>query len=315
MLKINSSRAWGAGLFAVIVSLGLAAQTPAPKANPDQLRQDVEFLAAIQPPRNFDHVDSLNRAAAYIRSRLEQIGWTVAEQAYEVQGRVYKNLIVRLGPAQGERIVVGAHYDVCDDLPGADDNGSGVAGLLEIARLLWPMQASLNHPVELVFFTLEEPPNFGEATMGSAVHARSLAAAKIPVKLMISLEMIGYFGDGENTQDYPLDLLRWFYPTTGNFIGIVGRTREFFLAKHLGRLFAQGSTLPVQTIGAPRFLEGVDWSDHANYWDAGYPAVMVTDTAFARNHNYHKATDTPDTLDYARAAEVVNGVLSIIRRD
>lgn len=289
------------------------AQNSVPKASPETLKKHVESLAAIQPPRNFDHVESLNRAAAYIRMHLEQFGLRPTEQTYTVRGETYKNISVFLGPANGERTVVGAHYDVCDDLPGADDNGSGVAGLLEVARLLSMNQASLKGPLELVFYTLEEPPNYGGTTMGSYVHAQSLVEQKVPVKLMISLEMIGFFGDTEGSQDYPLSVLSWFYPNKGNFIGLVGRPKEFFLVRRLAKMFSSETSLPVSTIGAPRFIEGIDWSDHGNYWDAGYSAVMITDTAFARNKNYHQPTDTPNTLDYARMGEVVNGVLGILR--
>ncbi|MBX2989353.1 MAG: M28 family peptidase [Bdellovibrionaceae bacterium] len=301
-------------LGAVLLSVTGAARSGQPgpeRARPALLQQHVEFLAALQPARRFGQVESLNRAAAYIQARLTEMGLPSTEQAYQVEGETYQNIRVLLGPAQGKRLVIGAHYDVCEDQPGADDNASGVAGLLELARLLAPVQKNLPRPVELVFYTLEEPPQFDTENMGSHVHAQSLLAENIPVQMMLSVEMIGYFSDAPDSQHYPLNALRWFYPTVGNFIGFVARPSEGFLVHRLKRVFAARTDLPTQAIGAPRLLEGVDWSDHRNYWDAGYTAAMVTDTSFARNPHYHKVSDRPETLDYRRMAQTVDGLFGV----
>jgi Zn-dependent M28 family amino/carboxypeptidase len=212
----------------------------------------------------------------------------------------------------GARIVVGAHYDTAGPHPGADDNASGVAGLLELARLL--DGADLARPVELVGYPLEEPPYFSTSKMGSAVHARSLREQGVAVRAMLSLEMIGYFTDEPNSQALPLSLLRPFYPSEGNFIAVVGRWGwgQRRLVRTVRDGMQDATPLPVHSINAPRLVPGVAFSDHRNYWQAGYDAVMITDTAFYRNPHYHAPSDTPETLDYGRMAQVVDGVRGAI---
>ncbi|HEY6125844.1 MAG TPA: M28 family peptidase, partial [Steroidobacteraceae bacterium] len=227
----------------------------------------------------------------------------------EADGKQFRNLIARFGPREGPLIVIGAHYDSCGDTPGADDNASGVAGLLELARLL-ALQPP-KHSVELVAYTLEEPPYFRTESMGSFVHARSLAQAKREVRLMLSLEMIGFFRDGPDTQDYPLAPLGLLYPDRGDFIAIVASFGDFRATRRVKALFRGASDLPAVSINSPRSVQGVDFSDHASYWHFEMPAMMITDTAFMRNPNYHQAGDTPDTLDYVRMAKVVRAVHAV----
>jgi Zn-dependent M28 family amino/carboxypeptidase len=185
-----------------------------------------------------------------------------------------------------------------------------VAGLIELANLLG--RSSPPMKVELVAYTLEEPPFFRSEYMGSAVHARSLKRAGVSVRAMFSLEMIGYFSDDEGSQHFPNPLLRLFYPTKGNFISVIGKLGQGLLVRKIKGAMKGASSLPVYSINAPRSIPGVDFSDHMNYWDAGYPAVMVTDTAFYRNPHYHMAEDTAEKLDYGRMAQVVEGVYAAV---
>jgi Zn-dependent M28 family amino/carboxypeptidase len=195
-------------------------------------------------------------------------------------------------------------------LPGADDNASGVAGLIELARLLGAQPPPVR--VELVAFSLEEPPYFGSTGMGSSVHAESLRKQNIRVKAMFSLEMIGYFSDAPNSQHFPAAVLSALYPSTGNFISVVGRVSDWSLVRRTKAAMRNASPLPVYSINAPTFIPGVDFSDQKNYWHAGYSAVMITDTAFYRNRNYHTALDTEEKLDYKRMAMVVEGVYAAV---
>lgn len=281
------------------------------QANKEILRQHVEKLAASDPPRNFAYPESLKKTAEYIVQKFEESGLKAEMPSFKIRKNTYYNVVTELGPKEGEAIVIGAHYDVCDDLPGADDNASGTAGLLELARMLAPIQDKLTRPVILVAYTLEEPPNFRAPTMGSVFHAKSMKEAGRTIKLMLSIEMIGYFKDEPDSQKYPLPAFKLLYPTVGNFISIIGRPNEFWIMRQAKAIFMSATDIPTYTANVPAAVPGVDYSDHLSYWNLGYPAVMVTDTAFMRNENYHKATDLPDTLDYERMAEVVNGIFAI----
>jgi Zn-dependent M28 family amino/carboxypeptidase len=195
-------------------------------------------------------------------------------------------------------------------LPGADDNASGVAGLIELAYLLGKQQLPVR--VELIAYTLEEPPYFRTEHMGSAVHAAALRKEDVNVKLMICLEMIGYFSDEPRSQEFPASFFGAFYSSQGNFIAVVGRFGDGLLVRRIKGAMRGGTSLPIYSINAPTFVPGVDFSDQLNYWNAGYDAVMITDTAFFRNPNYHTAQDTADKLDYKRMAMVVEGVYAAI---
>lgn len=300
-----------------------------PEVDPARLRAHVRHLSVDFYPRSFDHETQIEAAARYILDAFKAAGASVSVQDVAVEEATYKNVIARFGPQSGPLLVIGAHYDSHADAsveiadsrgyspathtPGADDNASGVAGLLELARLLGrkpPSQA-----VELVAYTLEEPPHFRTEHMGSVRHARALVEAGREVRLMLSLEMIGYFSDEPESQRYPVAAMEHLYPERGDFIALVGRLGNFAQMREARAWMAGATTLPVYSINAPSFVPGIDFSDHRSYWAEGYPALMVTDTGFYRNRHYHLAGDTFDRLDYARMAKVVQAVHAVVQQE
>ncbi|MEN7973817.1 MAG: M28 family peptidase [Verrucomicrobiota bacterium] len=280
--------------------------------DPIRLQTHVSMLSETFAPRNYMCLWNLEKTAGYISNHFAQANGKMSEQVYEVEGRKYRNVIVSFGPETGPRIVVGAHYDSCGNTPGADDNASGVAGLIELAYLLG--QAELNQRIELVAYTLEEPPFFASGNMGSARHAYMLRKSGVDVEAMLCLEMIGYFSDREGSQRFPSPLLRMIYPDTGNYIAIIGSMGDRKLAKQVKISMRSAADLPVHCMCAPKGYPGIDFSDHRNYWNNGYTAVMITDTAFMRNPAYHGSSDTTDSLDYDRMAKVVQGVYEAVVR-
>ncbi len=302
-------------LYLAIAFFCMSFMPPAPTlTNPsaERLHRDVQFLTSIQPARNHAHVASLNKAADYIQTEFEKLDCRVEVQMFIVAGKSYKNVVASFGREDAERLIVGAHYDVCEDQPGADDNASAVAGLLETARLLNANKPKPNYRIDFVAYSLEEPPYFATENMGSAVHAKSLYDAKVPVKAMICYEMIGYFSDKPNSQQFPDPALSKIYPTTGNFIIVVGLNGQETFTKKVYSLMKANSSIDVQTISFPVAQGLAGLSDHRNYWKYNYPAVMINDTSFLRNPHYHKKSDTIDTLDFKKMAEVVRGAYAAI---
>jgi hypothetical protein len=277
-------------------------------ADPSRLRSDVEALTGLPGYRCFERPDDLDRAAEWARSALEESGLPVEEQSFDVGGRGFRNFFARYGPVGAPILVVGAHYDVCGEQPGADDNASAVAGLLELARLLARHGPDVAYRIELALWPLEEPPNYRTPSMGSAVHASSLADSNAEVSGMICLEMLGYFTDEPGSQYFPVPGMGLLYPSRGNFIAVVGNGSSWGFTRGVKARMAGATELPVRSINAPALLPGVDFSDHYNFWKQGWDAVMITDTAFYRNPNYHRMTDTPNTLDFEGMAQVVTGV-------
>lgn len=321
MVTITKILAWLVVLAAVVVGAGLIVlvqpfvtpmpSTP-PPVDPSRLETHVRRLSVDFHPRRYDRPDNLERAVQYITDELTAAGAAVSTQDIVVAGKSYRNVIARFGPATGPLLVIGAHYDSYRMTPGADDNASGVAGLLELARLL--RQTPPPRPVELVAYAFEENPRSGNADMGSAWHARALREANREVRLMLSLEMIGYFTDAPGSQRFPAPGLSFIYPDRGDFIALVGKLSDFGAMREVKAAMSGATTLPVHSLNSPRKVPGIENSDHVNFWDAGYPALMVTDTAHLRNPNYHKADDTWQTLDYRRMSMVVQGVFAISRR-
>ena len=273
----------------------------------DRLYADVKTLTSIQPPRNYQNLNSLNRIADYIANEFKKLDCKVEFQNFKADGNEYKNVIASFGVQKGERIIVGAHYDVCGAQPGADDNASAVAGLLETARMLHQNKPPLKYQIDFVAYSLEEPPYFATQQMGSAVHAKYIHDSKIPVRAMICYEMIGYFSDKPNSQEFPDPLLKKIYPNTGSFIVVVGKTGQEAFTEKVKRLMKANSSIDVQSINFPVSNGIAGLSDHRNYWKYDYNAVMINDTSFLRNPNYHRTSDTIDTLDFNKMAEVVKG--------
>ncbi|NVO32442.1 M28 family peptidase [Hymenobacter sp. P5342] len=295
----------------LLLALPALAQTPADTA---RLRRHLVALTTTPQPRNYQHLASLNQAADYITAELAAAGGRPTAQAYEVQGQTYRNVLASFGPETGARLVIGAHYDVCGEQPGADDNGTGVAALLELARLLG-QQPALPYRIDLVAYTLEEPPFFRTPQMGSYVHAKSLHEAGVPVRGMVALEMLGYYDDRRGSQDYPFGPLKWVYGSRGNYVTVAQKLGNGRFGRTFARRYKTAATLPVKRFKAPAWMPGIDFSDHLNYWHFGYPAVLLTDTAFYRNKHYHQPTDTLARLDMRRLALAVDALLAVVLHD
>ena len=301
-----------AGLAGIILTPSVTAADEAKRmrVSRDKLYRHVEFLTAVDGYRHYANIPGLLRCIDYIHGELAVANGRITLQDYRVQDQTYQNIICSLGPADGPRIIVGAHYDVCGPQPGADDNASAVAGLLEIARLMGASAGGLRYRLDLVAFCLEEPPFFGTPNMGSYAHARSLRDRNATVKEMICLEMIGFFSERENSQTFPIPLMRWFYPTRANFIAVVSNLRNWNLVRRIQRDMQMGSDIEVCKLSAPAIVPGVGLSDHSSYWEFGFPAVMITDTAFYRNSNYHQNSDTIETLDFEKMSKVVDAIIA-----
>jgi Zn-dependent M28 family amino/carboxypeptidase len=282
-----------------------------PPVSPDRLKTHVRMLSETLHPRSVEELDNLEAVADYVHGQFAAAGAAVADQWFENRGEKYRNVIARFGPAEGPLLIIGAHYDSFEATPGADDNASGIAGLIELARLL--VRHPPRQPVELVAYTLEEPPHFQTPAMGSAYHAASLRAAGRSVSLMLALEMIGWFSNAPGSQTYPVPGMNLLYPSQGNFIAIIGRFSDWAHTRQVKAAMTGASDLPVHSINTSVLIPGVDFSDHLNYWNEGYAALMITDTAFYRNPNYHEAKDTYDTLDYERMAKVVQSVFAVVQ--
>jgi Zn-dependent M28 family amino/carboxypeptidase len=285
------------------------ANLPANPVDPHVLREHVEMLSQRLLPRDDRHPENLAKVADYIAASLKSAGARVTFEEFTVNNQLYNNVIADYGPGDGPVIVIGAHYDTAGEQPGADDNASGVAGLLELGRLLDGKR--LDTKIVLAAYTLEEPPHFGTINMGSAVHAKALRRDRVEVKLMISVEMIGYYSEQQNSQGFPSALLKLFYPSAGNFIIVVDRIWSN-LGARVKKSLSSVIELPVYSINAPRLIPGIDFSDHVNFWNLGYPAVMVTDTSFYRNAAYHSARDTAERLNYPNMAQVIFGIYHFI---
>jgi hypothetical protein len=267
------------------------------------LKKDLLFLTALEKPRNFKNIESLNNVAAYLKNELKKVCDSVAIQSYNVKHNEYKNVIGSIGLQHKERIIIGAHYDVYGNSEGADDNASGVAGLLELARLL--KDVKLTYRIDFAFYTLEEPPFFRTKKMGSYVHAKYLYDENIPVKGMICLESIGYYSDKPNSQEYPIKELASIYGTKGNYSTVVQNDQKEPFSTEISNVMSKMNYIPTKPFIGSAKVPGVDFSDHLNYWRFDYEAVMITNTAFYRNQHYHTSKDTLETLDIERMYKVI----------
>ena len=274
------------------------------------LKAHVTHLAHHIGERHMWRADSLPRAAGYIESHLTRCGYAPVRQHYKAYGQTVSNIIAEKRGARPETVVIGAHYDTVPGSPGADDNASAVAGLLELARLMSKHACRLN----LIFaaFVNEESPAFGSDYMGSMRYAQHLKKEKRDIRFMISLEMIGYFRK-DRPQKYPLGLMRSFYPKTADFIAVVGDFKSGRHVHWLARCIQRLGGIQTAALAAPRHFGGIDRSDQLAFWHHGFKAVMVTDTANYRNPNYHRETDTVDTLDFDMSARAVAGIFGALR--
>jgi Zn-dependent M28 family amino/carboxypeptidase len=277
-------------------------------------RRVIEILASEYPSRHGQFPSVLNGAADFIEQEFQDLGYIVESQPYVSEGTKVRNLVVEKKGSKPELscIVLGAHYDTVVGTPGADDNATGVAGLLELARLL-KNQAG-RHTIRFVAFPNEEPPYFYTHLMGSRQYAKALKDKRENVLVMLALEMLGYAGENY-PQLYPAPFMRvleW-YPKYGNFIGLVGNLHSLRMMSVVRSAMRTQKTVGVESLSAPGFIPPLFLSDHSSFWKAGFPALMVTDSAFLRNPHYHGESDTPDTLNYDFLARVVEAVFAAVK--
>ena len=276
----------------------------------DELIADVRTLGGEIGERNMWRYAQLNAAADFIENSLSRAGLHPRRDSYELQGQACHNIDAEIRGASPQIVLIGAHYDSVFGAPGANDNGSGVAALLALARRF--AQRSTSCTLRFVAFVNEEPPYFQTKQMGSFVYAGRCKARGDQIAAMISLETIGYFSDTPRSQTYPIPAIGAFYPRTGNFIGFVSNLHSRALLRRAIALFREQGKLPSEGAALPSFIPGVAWSDQWSFWEHGYPGIMITDTAPFRYPHYHSATDTPDKLDYDRFALVVSGMQKVI---
>ena len=275
-----------------------------------QLKLHVQKLANEIGRRNYDSYPNLSKAAGFITEQLHSYGFTPEFQEYWVNNKKFKNIIVSKEGTQKpkEVFLVGAHYDSAFN-PGADDNGSGVAVLLELARLLSSMDTKRS--MKFVAFVNEEPPFFKTENMGSKIYAKAAKAKGEDIKGALILESVGYYSEEPNSQRYP-PFFGLFYPNKGNFIGVVGNLRSRDLVERVVSNFKKETQFPIESIVTFESFAGASFSDNWAFWNEGYPAVMITDTAYYRNPNYHENLDTFETLNYESMEQVVKGLARVL---
>lgn len=309
--------ALSAGCDAMIRMPGESHRGPLPPATEElraleqELQTHVFVLAGEIGERNLFRYNHLTRAADYIQTTLSQIGYQVKTQTYGVSGQVSENIEVEVRGTDrpDDILIIGAHYDSVKGSPGANDNGSGVAAMLALAKAL--SKTPLRRTVRFVAFTNEEPPFFQTRHMGSRVYAKRSYERKDNIVFMLSLETIGYYSDDPGSQSYPFPL-NFFYPSTGNFIGFVSNVENGWLVRELIGDFRRNTPFPSEGAALWGWIPGVGWSDHWAFWKEGFPSAMVTDTALFRYPAYHTLSDTPEKIDYLRMARVVSGLRRVI---
>ncbi|HQN20088.1 MAG TPA: M28 family peptidase, partial [Syntrophobacteraceae bacterium] len=282
----------------------------------ERLRDHVRTLTVTIGERSMLQPENLEKARLYIESFYQDLGLPVEGQFYQYGDIRVGNVISRIDAVEdpSNRFLVGAHYDSVGGTVGADDNAAAIAVQLETARALMRSPGGLKAgtSVKFVSFTLEEPPTFATRYMGSRVYARDARGRREKLDGMICLEMVGYYRDQPGSQSYPFPLMFMNYPKEGNFIGIVGNSKSRGLTRSLEQAFRKNPHLPVISLTVPLngwLMPPVRLSDHSAFWDEGYQAVMVTDSAFYRNPHYHLPSDTMDKLDFRRMAELVKSLL------
>jgi Zn-dependent M28 family amino/carboxypeptidase len=275
------------------------------------LKADVSQLTSFGP-RNVNDPTSMDRSVTWLEQELSKAGLSTERHSYQLDQQSWHNVVANVpgGTRQTEIVVVGAHYDSVMSCLGANDNGSGVAVLLALARSL--SQDKPARTLRFVALANEEPPHFQREGMGSWAYALECQKRGDDIAAMISLETMGYFSDEDQSQAYPFPLSA-FYSSTGNFIGFVGNVASRQLVRRVVASFRHHAAFPSEGAALPSWIPGVGWSDHWSFWQADYPALMVTDTAPFRYPHYHTEQDTPDKLDYGRLAQVTVGLEKVIR--
>jgi len=288
---------------------------PAPTRSEDvyHLYRHVEQLSVHIGSRSVYEYDKITATKDYIVSCIEDFGFLPAFQSYIYHGKEYSNIVVSMPGTRrpDEIVIIGAHYDSVFDTPGADDNASAVAVLLELCHMLKDFSPA--RTLKLIFFVNEESPVFRSKYMGSYVYAMEAKAKNENVRSMISLEMLGYYSDKNGSQTFPLPLMNLIYPSTPNFIAVVGNLSSKSLVERVKNSLKEHSGIPVETLSTVSFIPGIDFSDHRSFWKMGYPAVMITDTAFYRNPNYHSRTDSIDTLNFDKMNDLLKGLLNVVK--
>jgi Zn-dependent M28 family amino/carboxypeptidase len=294
-------------LLLVLVMIALSCSPERERAR--SIQKDVVYLARELGSRSTGSADNLERAAAYIRNRMGH-DLISREQIYYINKKPYRNLVFeKVGEDPSLPVIImGAHYDSVPFTPGADDNASGVSMLISVAHAF---ERHNNHTIRYVFFTLEEAPYSFSENMGSMRYARYLRDRHEKIKLMICLEMVGYYSD-ERIQEYPSEELKLHYPAEGNYAAVVGRPEHRRIVTNFYTDLKNTNRFPVAFIVAPPSMRGIGFSDHASFWEMGYPALMVTDTSFYRNKNYHKKTDLPETLDYLKMSLLAGSLAKVL---
>ncbi len=282
--------------------------SPGEEALAASLRKDVAELGGRIGIRNSMALPALEEAADFMESRLASNGLPVKRESYEARGNRFHNVVLEI-PGSSQVVVVGAHYDSVIGCPGANDNGTGSAALLALAARFAKVRPS--RTLRFVAFPNEEPPHFQTMEMGSRQYARGCRERKDDVVAMVSLETLGWYSDEEGTQQYPAPL-SLFYPSQGNFLAFVGNVSSGTLVRRAIGVFREKARFPSEGAALPGWLPGVAWSDHWSFWEEGYEAIMVTDTAAFRYPHYHLPSDTPEKVDYGRFARVVSGLAEVI---
>lgn len=286
-----------------------------PESQSQRLYKHVDCLAGLIGSRHLQKPASITATIGYIKQQWTAMEYDITEQAYPTDTGTATNLIIELpGTSRRDEIVlVGAHYDTVPGTPGADDNASAVAVMLEVSRILAGTQGK--RTVRFVAFACEEPPHFHTGEMGSQIHARQAKLQGEKIVGMLCLEMVGYFNDQPFSQRAPQSIpskWHWLFPNRGDFLASVGNLKSWRLSRQFRRGFRQGTQLPLFSIVLPEKIREIRLSDNSSFWDQGYPALMLTDTSFLRNPNYHLASDTPETLDYNSMSRVCDGVASAV---
>jgi hypothetical protein len=303
-------------IFSVVGMPGVSYRGQIASASSDEklieinLRSHVESLAGKIGPRNSEK--SLIKAIEYISNTLRSYGYKVKEQPFEVEGSIFKNLEVEISGSKcpDEIVLVGAHYDTARGSPGANDNGSGVATVLELAREFAGKE--IDRTIRFVFFTNEEPPYFRTTNMGSYHYADHCSEKQQNIRGLLVMETLGYYTEQPKTQKYPLNFFPG-YPSTGNYIAFIGNQDSRKLTEQCVETFRKQCKFPSEGIAAPDWIIGVDWSDQYWFWRNNIPAIMITDTAPYRYPYYHSSFDTPEKLNYPYFAKVVNGLSEVLK--